>query len=138
MRTVSLRCQHGFTLLELLVVMTIIGILAAIAVPALRHSPQRAREAALKEDLFTMRQVIDHYHGDKGQFPPDLQTLVAEGYMRKVPVDPMTNSADTWLLTYEEETAESDNPDQPINPGITDIHSGSEATALDGTLYKDW
>ncbi|MFN2386785.1 MAG: type II secretion system protein [Thermoanaerobaculia bacterium] len=138
MRTVSLRCQHGFTLLELLVVMTIIGILAAIAVPALRDSPQRAREAALKEDLFTMRQVIDHYHGDKGQYPPDLQTLVTEGYIRKIPLDPMTSSADSWVLTYEEETPESDNPDQPLTPGITDIHSGSEATALDGTLYKDW
>jgi general secretion pathway protein G len=128
----------GFTLLELLVVMTIIGILAAIAVPALRHSPQRAREAALKEDLFTMRQVIDHYHGDKGQYPPDLQTLVTDGYMRKIPVDPMTNSAETWVLTYEEDTPESDNPDEPVTPGITDVHSGSEATALDGTLYKDW
>ena len=132
------RAQRGFTLLELLVVMTIIGILAAIAVPALRHSPQRAREAALKEDLFTFRQVIDHYHGDKGQYPPDLQTLVTDGYMRKIPVDPMTSSAETWVLTYEEETAESDNPDEPVTPGITDIHSGSEATALDGTLYKDW
>jgi general secretion pathway protein G len=130
--------EAGFTLLELLVVMTIIGILAAIAVPALRHSPQRAREAALREDLFTMRQVIDHYHGDKGQYPPDLQTLVADGYMRKIPVDPMTKSADTWVLTYEEDTGETDNPDEPATPGITDIHSGSEATALDGSLYKDW
>lgn len=130
--------QAGFTLLELLVVMTIIGILAAIAVPALKNSPQRAREAALKEDLFTMRQVIDHYHGDKGQYPPDLQTLVTDGYMRKIPNDPMTNSAETWVLTYEEDTPESDNPDEPVTPGITDIHSSSEATALDGTLYKDW
>src|SRR6478609_7142630 len=79
--------ESGFTLLELLVVMTIIGILAAIAVPALRDSPQRAREATLKEDLFTMRSVIDQYHGDKGNYPPDLQTLVTDGYLRKIPVD---------------------------------------------------
>ena len=94
--------QHGFTLLELLVVMTIIGILAAIAVPALRDSPQRAREATLREDLFTLRSVIDQYHGDKGVFPPDLQTLVTDGYLRKIPVDPMTKSAETWVLTTEE------------------------------------
>ena len=74
-----LRAQRGFTLLELLVVMTIIGILAAIAVPALKNSPQRAREATLKEDLFAMRSVIDQYHGDKGNYPADLATLVTDG-----------------------------------------------------------
>ena len=100
--------QAGFTLLELLVVMTIIGILAAIAIPALRHAPQRAKEATLREDLFSMRSVIDQFHGDKGNYPPDLQTLVTQGYLRKVPVDPMTQSADAWVLTYEEVP-----PDQP-------------------------
>src|SRR6266545_4372359 len=94
--------EDGFTLLELLVVMTIIGILAAIAVPALRDSPQRAREATLREDLFTFRTVIDQYHGDKGSYPPDLQTLVTAGYIRKIPIDPMTKSADTWVLAFEE------------------------------------
>jgi general secretion pathway protein G len=123
----------GFTLLELLVVMTIIGILAAIAVPALRDSPQRAKEATLREDLFTFRTVIDQYHGDKGAYPPDLQTLVAAGYIRKIPVDPMTKSADTWVLSMEEPST-----DQPATPGIVDIHSGSPGKALDGTLYKDW
>jgi general secretion pathway protein G len=127
----------GFTLLELLVVMTIIGILAAIAVPALKSSPQRAREATLKEDLFAMRSVIDQYHGDKGNYPADLPTLVTDGYLRKIPVDPMTKSADTWVLAYEE--AQTDQPaDQPATPGIVDIHSGSTDKALDGTLYKDW
>jgi len=127
----------GFTLLELLVVMTIIGILAAIAVPALKNSPQRAREATLKEDLFAMRSVIDQYHGDKGNYPADLATLVTDGYLRKIPVDPMTKSADTWVLAYEE--ASTDQPaDQPATPGIVDIHSGSSDKALDGTLYKDW
>ena len=133
--------QSGFTLLELLVVMTIIGILAAIAVPALRDSPQRAREATLKEDLFTLRSVIDQYHGDKGSYPPDLATLVSAGYIRKVPIDPMTKSADTWVIVMEEAppAADSSGPaDNPTTPGITDIHSGSTGKSLDGTLYKDW
>ena len=132
----------GFTLLELLVVMTIVGILAAIAVPALRDSPQRAREAALREDLFTLRSVIDQYHGDKGAYPPDLQTLVTAGYIRKIPIDPMTKSADTWVLAYEEAPPGGEGappaPDQSTSPGITEVHSGSQEKALDGTLYKDW
>jgi general secretion pathway protein G len=134
------RLQRGFTLLELLVVMTIVGILAAIAVPALRDSPQRAREAALREDLFSMRSVIDSYHGDKGNYPADLQALVTDGYLRKIPLDPMTKSADTWVLAYEELAADAQAPapDQPLQPGIIDVHSGSPNKALDGTLYKDW
>ena len=120
--------------------MTIIGILAAIAVPALRDSPQRAREAALRGDLFSFRSVIDQYHGDKGFYPADLQTLVSEGYMRKVPLDPMTKSADTWALTYEELSpdAPAQSVDQPQQPGVIDIHSGSTGKALDGTAYKEW
>lgn len=129
--------RAGFTLLELLVVMTIIGILAAIAVPVLRHSPQRAKEATLREDLFSLRSVIDQFHGDKGNYPPDLQTLVTQGYIRKIPVDPMTKSAETWVVSSEEVP-----PDQPADtatpPGIIDVHSGSEDKALDGTLYKEW
>jgi general secretion pathway protein G len=133
--------DQGFTLLELLVVMTIIGILAAIAVPALRDSPQRARESTLREDLFTFRTVIDSYHGDKGSYPPDLQTLVTSGYMRKIPIDPMTKSAETWVIAFEEPSteAEASGPaDQPTTPGIVDIHSGAPGKALDGSLYKDW
>ena len=118
--------------------MAIIGILAAIAVPALRDSPQRAREATLREDLFTMRSVIDQYHGDKGVFPPDLETLVSDGYLRKIPVDPVTKSAETWVLAYEEIAPDEETASEPATPGLTDIHSGSEETALDGTLYKEW
>lgn len=143
--------EQGFTLLELLVVMTIIGILAAVAIPALRDSPQRAREAALREDLFTMRSTIDQYHGDKGYYPPDLATLVTDGYLRQIPIDPMTKSRDTWVVDFEqlEPTAEGaappdvgvggvGEPEATTTPGIIDVHSGSTGKALDGTLYKDW
>jgi len=147
--------ESGFTLLELLVVMTIIGILAAVAIPALRDSPQRAREAALKEDLFTLRSTIDQYHGDKGYYPPDLATLVSDGYMRQIPVDPMTKSRDTWVIQLEqlEPTAEGEGgatttpvgdtsgtktTEQSAMPGVIDVHSGSTEKALDGTVYKDW
>jgi general secretion pathway protein G len=129
--------ESGFTLLELLVVMTIIGILVAIAAPALRDSPQRAREAALRGDLFTFRSVIDQYKGDKGKYPPDLPTLVKEGYMRKIPLDPMTKAPD-WVLTMEEEPEQPDNPDEQPEPGIIDVHSASKDKALDGTPYSEW
>ena len=140
MKTLTTR-DSGFTILELLVVMTIIGILAAIAVPALRDSPQRAREATLHEDLFTMRSVIDQFHGDKGFYPPDLATLVTEGYLRKIPIDPMTKSADTWVTVMEEAQAVADSSgpaDTSTTPGIIDVHSGSTGKSLDGTVYKDW
>lgn len=133
------RRQAGFTLLELLVVMTIIGILAAIAVPALRDTPQRAREAALRENLFTFRTAIDGYHGDKGSYPPDLQTLVTDGYMRKIPNDPMTKSAETWVVSYEELSGEVDlSTEGAGTAGVVDVHSSSEGKGLDGTFYKDW
>jgi general secretion pathway protein G len=136
---VDRRLQAGFTLLELLVVMTIIGILAAIAVPALRDSPRRAMEATLRADLFTFRSVIDQYKGDKGNYPPDLETLVRDGYMRKIPLDPMTKAPD-WVLSMEEEASEPDDPNQtePPLPGIIDVHSASKEKALDGTNYSDW
>jgi general secretion pathway protein G len=121
--------------------MTIIGILAAVAIPALRDSPQRAREAALKEDLFTMRSTIDQFHGDKGYYPPDLATLVSDGYLRQIPIDPMTKSRDTWVVAYEElePTAEdAAPPEESPTPGIVDVHSGATGKALDGSLYKDW
>jgi len=134
--------EKGFTLLELLVVMTIIGILAAIGVPALRDSPKRAREATLRADLFTFRSVIDQYKGDKGNYPPDLATVVKEGYMRKIPLDPMTKASD-WVLTMEEDDpnnppAPSDDPNAQPVPGIIDVHSASKEKALDGSLYSEW
>jgi general secretion pathway protein G len=129
--------QDGFTLLELLVVMTIIGILAAIAVPSLRDAPRRAKEATLRADLFTFRSVIDQYKGDKGDYPPSLEVLVKDAYMRRIPFDPFTRTAD-WVIAFEENPNPSDDPSQQAVPGIVDVHSASKEKALDGTNYSDW
>lgn len=137
------RAGEGFTLLELIIVIAIIGILAAIAMPAMKNLPIRAKEAALKTDLRTMRDVIDQYYGDKGRWPPSLEALVDDGYLRFIPVDPMTGSSETWQLEYEdvefdEFAAETDLPEGG-EPGIIDIHSGAELASLDGeSLYSEW
>jgi len=129
----------GFTLIELIVVVAIIGILATIAVPAMRTAPQRARESALKEDLFTLRSCLDQFHADRTRYPSTLDELVSMGYLRSVPVDPITNSKDTWVLIYEQVTPEEQEEQQTQTaPGIIDIHSGSDGQALDGTKYADW
>ncbi len=131
--------QGGFTLIELIVVVAIIGILAAIAVPAMRTAPERARESALKEDLFTLRSCLDQFHADRDRYPTSLDELVSMGYLRSVPVDPITKSKDTWVPVYEEVAPEDQNSDQQqSSPGIIDVHSGSPQTALDGSKYADW
>jgi general secretion pathway protein G len=127
----------GFTLIELLVVVAIIGILSSIAVVQLRQTPQRAREAALRENLYAMRNVIDQYFTDKGKYPDSLQSLVEDGYIRKIPVDPMTGSETTWV-EEQSDTGESDGGDPTAPVGIADVHSGSDGTALDGSHYGDW
>jgi len=134
--------QGGFTLLELIIVVAIVGILAAIAVPNLIQRPRRAKEAVLRNNLFTIRDVIDQYYGDKGHYPETLEALVDDGYFRAMPIDPMTASGDTWLPEYEEldpdaPPAETDLPEGGA-PGIIDVHSGSEETSLDGTPYSEW
>lgn len=128
----------GFTLIELIIVVAIIGILATIAVPAMRTAPQRAREAALKEDLYTFRSCLDQFHADRGRFPASLDELVSMGYLRAIPVDPITRSAETWVLEYEEISEEQDERQQESGPGIIDVRSGSPDIALDGTRYAEW
>jgi general secretion pathway protein G len=128
------RRDHGFTLIELMVVMTLIVVLAGIAVAIYGNSVTRSKEAVLRTDLFRMRDAIDQYYADKNKYPADLPTLVSEKYMRAVPLDPITNSTETW------QTVMSD--PQPGNPsaeiGVFDVKSGSEATAIDGSRYADW
>jgi general secretion pathway protein G len=128
----------GFTLIELIVVVAIIGILATIAVPAMRTAPIRAREAALKEDLFTLRSCIDQFHADRGRYPTALDELVSLGYLRSVPVDPVTNSKDSWVPVFEEATTDEGERQQEAGQGIIDVHSGSDKEALDKSKYADW
>lgn len=126
--------SSGFTLIELLVVMTLIVILATMGMTQYRASVVRSREAVLKEDLFRMRDAIDQHYADKGQYPETLEALVSAGYIRKMPVDPFTDSASSWQAVPSEP-----DPNNPTAaPGIYDVKSGSEATALDGTKYADW
>ena len=124
----------GFTLIELLVVVSLIVILASIGLANYRNGIIRAREAVLKEDLFRMRDSIDQYYADKGVYPQTLDALVSGGYLRAIPKDPFTESTTTWQTVQSE--ADPNNPTAP--PGIYDVKSGSDATALDGTKYSDW
>ena len=127
--------EAGFTLLELTMVLTIILILASIALPSYQMAVQRAREAVVRDDLYTMRKVIDEYTVDKQEPPSSLQDLVDAGYLRGgIPVDPLTGSSDTWKTDTEDVPTGSN---QTVN-GVVDVHSGSEATALDGTAYSAW
>lgn len=124
----------GFTMIELLVVVSLIVILAGIGLAQYRHSVILAREAVLKENLFRMRDALDQYYADKQKYAPSLDALVSDGYLRRIPVDPFTTTADTWQAILAD-------PD-PNNPaeesGVFDVKSGSESTALDGSRYADW
>jgi general secretion pathway protein G len=127
---------RGFTLIEIIIVFTLIGILVGLGLPQYKTSIRRGREAVLKEDLFTLRKLIDQYLTDKGKYPASLQTLVEEGYLRKIPVDPITNSAETWVEIRENPPYEEMVPGQEF--GIVDILSGSEEKSLTGTPYNTW
>lgn len=126
--------HDGFTLIELLIVMILIVLLASIVLVQYGTAVTRSKEAVLKEDLFRMREAIDEYYADKNRYPPSLEALVEDKYMRSVPVDPFTNSSDTW----QETTADPDPRNPTAEIGISDVHSGSEATALDGSRYSEW
>ena len=123
----TIQRQGGFTLLELMTIIVIIGILVTLAIPSYRGAVVKAREAVLKQDLFTVRDVLDQYRGDQGKYPPSLSDLVKSGYLRTIPVDPITLSDSTW-----QEVVES------TEGGIFDIHSGSDLVASNGTPYNQW
>jgi len=121
----------GFTLIELLIVISIIGILVTLAQPYYQRALTAAKEATLKEDLFILRDVIDQYYADNGKYPAALNDLVDKKYIRRIPKDPVTGSAETWALV-------SLTDDQGQQGGIFDVRSGSDTIALDGTRYSDW
>jgi general secretion pathway protein G len=129
-----MREASGFTLIELLIVITLITILATMGIVQYRNSIQSTREAILKTDLFRMRDAIDQYYADKTKYPASLEALVTDGYMRKIPEDPITKSADSWQTV----AAEPDPSNPSTDPGVYNVKSGAEGTALDGTAYSDW
>ncbi len=126
--------ETGFTLVELMIVMLIIGILAAIAFPSYTASIRNAREAVLREDLHVMRQAIDSYTMDKGQAPQSLDDLVQAGYLKEIPKDPETSTADSWVPDTDDSVESVDQ----TNGGINNVHSGSAQTGTDGRPYSDW
>jgi general secretion pathway protein G len=133
-RTGKTRGRRGFTIIELMVVMTVISILISVAVPFYQKSIIRSKESVLRNNLFTMRTVIDEYTYDKQKAPQSLQDLVSDGYLRVVPRDPMTDSDSSWKVIMED-------PGNSVNQteaGIFDVRSGSDKTSLEGTPYSEW
>ena len=128
--------DRGFTLIELMIVISLLLILITVAVPIYRQSILRARESVLRQDLFTLRQVIDQYTLDKQKAPQSLDDLVSAGYMKQLPIDPFTGNNDTWKVVTEEDTIAD--PSQTEAGGITDVHSGAEQPSSDGTTYSSW
>jgi len=126
--------RRGFTLIEIMIVMTIVSILVSIAVPMYQKSILRAKESVLHNNLFTIRTVIDEYTFDKKKAPQQLEDLVKEGYLRQVPIDPMTGSDRTWVVQNEDALTTV----SQTEPGIFDVHSGSDRVSLEGTPYSEW
>ncbi len=126
--------ESGFTLIELMVVMLIIGVLMAIAIPNYAAAIKAAKEASLKEDLHVIRQAIDSFTMDKQKAPQSLQELVEAGYLKSIPSDPMTRSTETWVADQSDALRSVDQTD----PGIDDVHSGSTDTGSDGKPYAEW
>ena len=128
------RRERGFTLIELMVVMAVIAILASIAIPSFINAVKHAREAVLREDLHTMRQAIDSYTVDKEKAPQSLDDLVQAGYLKQIPVDPMTGTSDSWMPDTSDTLMDIDQTDG----GINNVHSGSQGTSTDGSTYNTW
>lgn len=133
-RLLAAKCEGGFTLIELVIVMAIIAILASIAIPSFTSSIRSAKEAVLKEDLHVMRDAIDSYTMDKEKAPQSLDDLVQAGYLKSIPMDPMTHETDSWV-TSTDDTLESIDQSEP---GINDVHSGSQEVGSDGQMYSTW
>ena len=129
MVTMTRQGARGFTLIELMVVMAIIGTLLAIVAPRYFGSMEQARETALKQDLAVMREAIGQFHGDLNRYPDNLNELVAKRYLKRIPVDPITERSDTWLAVAH--------PDSNV-PGLYDVLSGAEGVSRDGTPYQAW
>ena len=125
----SVRTRAGFTLIELLVVMAIIAVLLTLAVPRYFGSLDRSKEAVLREDLFQLRDAIGKYYGDKGKYPESLEALATEKYLRRVPVDPITESATTWIVVA---------PEDPQKGGVYDVKSGAQGKSSDGSSFSEW
>ncbi len=126
--------KAGYTLIELIIVMAIISVLIAVAVPLYTKSIMRTKETVLKQNLFNLRTVIDEYTFDKKAAPQRLEDLVREGYLRAVPIDPITGSDRTWRVEIEDTLSSVDQ----TQPGISNVHSGSDLKSLEGNAYSEW
>lgn len=124
--------MRGFTLMELLIVLVLIGILASLAAPVVTGSIQNARESVLKENLHNMRKAIDDFYGDTGNYPDTLEVLVQKRYLRRIPVDPITDRKESWVLVREEREGQS------AGGGIVDVRSGAEGNGGDGKPFREW
>ncbi len=129
-----IRSAAGFTLIELMVVMSLIVLLASIGLATYTNSVTRSKEAVLKEDLFRMRDALDQYYADKNKYPASLDALISEKYLRTLPVDPFTQSTESWQTEMSE--PEANNPS--AEPGVYNVKSGSDRMAIDGSKYADW
>lgn len=125
----TIRSQRGFTLIEMLVVMSVLGLLLAITAPRYAEHVDRARESVLRQNLASLRDAIDKFYGDRARYPADLQELIKERYLRAVPLDPVTDRTDSWLLAH---------PYGQTEGPVIDVHSGAAGNARDGTTYAVW